>query len=82
MTISFWVAIGIYIAAFFIFKALGIFKPKYLQNIAMWSMISGIIFLCQPFSAFLFKYGIMVLIFGLIYWNIANNMKPESEEEN
>jgi len=48
---------------------------------ALWIIIAGIVFLSQPWWEFLFRNGLTVLIFGLIYWNIAGNMKPGKWEQ-
>jgi len=81
MSVSFWISISIYISSIIILSVLGLFKKKLFQTIGLWGMIGGIVFLCQPFFAVLFQYGIAVLILGLIYWNFGNNMKEEVETE-
>ncbi len=78
MSTAFWIAIGIYIVSIFLFKYIFHLKRKFLEIMGMWCMIVGIIFLVQPVSAFLFHYGISVLAFGLLWWNIANNSKPDT----
>ncbi|MBI9107381.1 MAG: hypothetical protein JEZ04_11615 [Spirochaetales bacterium] len=77
MSYQFWIAIGLYVISIVLFKFILHIKRKHLQDMAMWCMIAGIVFLCQPLSAFLFHYGIGVLGFGLLWWNIANNSKPD-----
>lgn len=77
MTVQFYIAIGIYVLSVIVLKIILKIKRRHLQNMAMWTMIAGIIFLCQPISAFLFHYGIAVLGYGLLWWNIANNLKPD-----
>ena len=77
MSTAFYIGIGIYIVSVILMKFIFRVKVRHLQNIGMWSMIAGIVFLCQPLSAWLFHYGIGVLGFGLLWWNIANNSKPD-----
>lgn len=77
MSVQFYIAIAVYVVSVILLKFVLKIKVKHLQSMAMWSMIAGIVFLCQPLSAFLFHYGIAVLGFGLLWWNIANNLKPD-----
>ena len=77
MSYQFYVAIAIYIVSVILLKFVFKVKRKPLERMGMWSMIAGIVFLCQPLSAWLFHYGIAVLIYGLMWWNIAINSKPD-----
>ena len=77
MSTAFWIAIGFYLVSIVLLKIIFKVRRKHLLTMALWSMLAGIVFLCQPVSAFLFHYGIAVLFYGLLWWNIANNMKPE-----
>lgn len=81
MSLAFWVVIGFYILSIILLKYVFKVKISSLQTMALWCMIAGIVFLCQPLSAFLFHYGIAVLGFGLLWWNIANNSKPVKTAE-
>ncbi len=81
MSVSFWISISFYITSIIVLSVLGLFKKRLFQSIGLWAMISGIVFLCQPFFAILFQYGIAILILGLIYWNFGNNMKADAETE-
>ncbi len=77
MSFQFWIGIGVYVISIVLLKFVLRIKVKRLQDMAMWCMVAGIVFLCQPVSAFLFHYGIGVLGYGLLWWNIANNSKPD-----
>ncbi|HAK45624.1 MAG TPA: hypothetical protein DCO79_06855 [Spirochaeta sp.] len=77
MTLQFYIAIAVYVVSIVLLKFILKVKVRHLQNMAMWSMVAGIVFLCQPISAFVFHYGIAVLGYGLLWWNIANNLKPD-----
>ncbi len=81
MSYQFYIGIGIYVVSVVLLKYILKIKVKNLQTMAMWSMIAGIVFLCQPVSAWLFHYGIGVLGYGLLWWNIANNSKPDKVTE-
>lgn len=76
MSLGFWLFLTFYIVSIFALRWSPLWRKSFLEPMAMWSMIAGIVFICQPWMAFLFRYGLVVLIFGLIYWNIAANMKP------
>ena len=82
MTTAFWISIGIYIISIVLMKIIFHIKRNTLLTMAMWTMLAGILFLVQPLSAFLFHYGIAVLGFGLLWWNIANNSKPDKVNKN
>ncbi len=82
MTTAFWISIGIYIISIVFFKIIFHVKRDILLTMAMWCMLGGIFFLVQPLSAFLFHYGIAVLGYGLLWWNIANNSKPDEAKQN
>ena len=77
MSYQFYIGIAIYVVSVVLLKFVLKIKRRHLQNMGMWAMIAGIVFLCQPLSAWLFHYGIGVLGFGLMWWNIANNSKPD-----
>lgn len=81
MTTAFWIAIGIYIISIIFLKIIYHVKRNILLTMAMWCMLAGILFLVQPFSAFLFHYGISVLGYGLLWWNIANNSKLDEVKQ-
>lgn len=44
-------------------------------------MIFGIVALCQPWSDFLHRYGLLILILGLVGFIITSHIGPEQEEE-
>ena len=77
MSYQFYIGIAIYVVSVVLLKFILKVKRRHLQTMAMWCMIGGIVFLCQPISAWVFHYGIGVLGFGLLWWNIANNSKPD-----
>lgn len=43
-----------------------------LQRIAEIVMVLGIVFLCQPWSLFLHRYGLTIIILGLVTFMLTN----------
>jgi hypothetical protein len=80
MTSGFWLILTFYILSIFTLRRTKLWRPGFLEPVAMWSMIAAIVLFCQPRSAILFRNAYTILIFGLIYWNIASNMKPGNWE--
>ena len=76
MSLSFWIILAVYIGSIFALRWTSLWRPSFLEPLAMWSMIAGIVFLCQPWIMFLYRNGLTILLFGILYWNIAGNMKP------
>lgn len=76
MSLGFWLILAVYIGSIFALRWTPLWRPSFLEPLAMWSMIAAIVFFSQPWSKFLFRNAYTLLIFGLIYWNIAGNMKP------
>lgn len=44
-------------------------------------MIFGIVALCQPWSLFLHRYGLTIMLMGLIGFIIAAHIAPDEEQE-
>jgi hypothetical protein len=47
----------------------------------MWTMIFGIVALCQPWNLFLHRYGVTIVIVGLVGFIIFSHIKPGPAEE-
>jgi hypothetical protein len=56
-------------------------SARVLEPLAMWTMIVGIAALCQPWILFLHRYGMTVIIVGLIGFIIFSHIKPDPAEE-
>jgi hypothetical protein len=56
-------------------------NQKYYEPIAQWTMIAGLIFLCQPWVEILHRYGLTVIILGLIGFLVASHVPPPLEAE-
>ena len=59
------------------------FAMKVLEPLAIWTMVAGIVFLCQPWIQVLHAYSVLVILIGLIGFNIAAHVPhpPKSAAE-
>jgi hypothetical protein len=53
---------------------------RYLEPISMWTMIVGIVVLCQPWSLWLHSYGVTIMLAGLVAFSVFSHFKPGDEE--
>lgn len=56
-------------------------NAKFLEPTAQWVMIGGLICLCQPWVEVLHRYGLTVVILGLIGFLVTSHIPPELETE-
>ena len=61
------------------FRAL---NSRVLEPLSMWIMIFGIAALCQPWILFLHRYGLIIIIAGLIAFIVTSHIGPPAEPEN
>jgi hypothetical protein len=54
---------------------------RLLEPIAMYTMLAGIVALCQPWSMLLHRYGVTITLVGLIGFLIFSHVPAASEEE-
>jgi hypothetical protein len=54
-------------------------NARYFEPAAQWTMIAGLVFLCQPWVAVLHHYGLTVILIGLVGFLIASHIPPEPE---
>ena len=54
-------------------------SEKYLEPASQWLMIFGVIALCQPWIKFLYSYSVLIILIGLIGFNIFSKIKPRPE---
>ena len=50
---------------------LRVLNQKYLEPGSMWLMILGIVSLCQPWIEVLHAYSVIIMLIGLIGFNVA-----------
>lgn len=61
------------------FKAV---NQKYLIPIAQWLMVLGIIALCQPWNSLMHRYGVTLILIGLVAFIVTTHIPaPEIELE-
>ena len=52
-----------------------------LEPVSMYTMIAGIVALCQPWSLLLHRYGVTVILVGLVGFLVFSHVPAASEEE-
>jgi hypothetical protein len=52
------------------------FNQKYLERGAITFMVGGIIFLCQPWIAVLHAWSVLIMLIGLIAFNVSVHIPP------
>jgi hypothetical protein len=52
-----------------------------LEPVSMYTMIAGIIALCQPWSLLLHRYGVTITLVGLVGFVIFSHAPAADEEE-
>lgn len=55
-------------------------NQKYLEPGSQLLMIFGMIGLCQPWSLFLHRYGVTMILIGLVAFMITGKIAPEEKE--
>ena len=55
---------------------LRVFNQRFLEPGAMLLMILGIVFLCQPWIEVLHQWSVLVMLIGLIGFNVAVHIPP------
>ncbi|MEQ1899233.1 MAG: hypothetical protein ABL866_00715 [Devosia sp.] len=53
-----------------------VFNQKFLGPGSITFMVAGIIFLCQPWIAFLHTWSVLVMLIGLIAFNVSVHIPP------
>jgi len=56
-------------------------SAKYLEPASIWTMVLGIVALCQPLNLTLHRYGVAIVLLGLIGFNIFSKIKPPSSQD-
>ena len=56
-------------------------SARYFEPASQWLMVIGIIALCQPWNEFLHRYGVTIILLGLIGFNVFSKIKPAPAEE-
>jgi hypothetical protein len=56
-------------------------SAKYLEPASIWTMVLGIVALCQPLNFTLHSYGVAIILLGLIGFNIFSKIKPPTSQD-
>jgi len=51
-------------------------SARYLEPASIWTMILGIVALCQPLDLTLHSYGVAIILLGLAGFNVFARIKP------
>ena len=52
---------------------------RYLEPGSIWLMIFGIVALCQPWNLFLHRYGVLIILLGLVGFLITSHIGPSAK---
>jgi len=53
---------------------------RFLEPGSMWTMIFGIVALCQPWNLFLHRYGVLIILIGLVGFLITSHIGPAPKD--
>ena len=56
-------------------------SAKYLEPASIWTMVLGIVALCQPLSLTLHSYGVAIILAGLIGFTVFSKIKPPPRQD-
>ena len=56
-------------------------SAKVLEPLSQWIMVFGIVALCQPWSSLLHRYGVTVILAGLVGFIVFSHIKPGPAEQ-
>ncbi len=56
-------------------------SSRVLEPLCQWVMVLGIIALCQPWVEVLHRYGVTIILIGLIGFSIFSKIKPAPAKE-
>jgi hypothetical protein len=56
-------------------------SAKYLEPASIWTMVLGIVALCQPLSITLHSYGVTIILLGLVGFTIFSKIKPPPRQD-
>ena len=56
-------------------------NEKYLEPGSQILMVLGIVALCQPWNLFLHRYGVTIILIGLIAFSVFSKIRPEPKAE-
>ena len=72
---SFLISLVCCVVFVIVLKKFNMLTRKYIEPTFMVLMLLGIVALCQPMSFFLYRYGLTILLTGVVGFNIAIHLK-------
>lgn len=57
------------------------FAHRLLEPASIWIMVAGIVFLCQPWDAFLHQWSVLVMLIGFVGFNVAIHTPPPEPDD-
>ena len=52
-------------------------SQKYLEPASQWTMLAGVVFLCQPWIKFFHTYSVTIMLIGLVGFIVFSHIKPD-----
>jgi len=56
-------------------------SERYLEPLSMWIMIAGMVALLQPWSLFFHRYGVTIILVGLVGFLVFSHIKPSPGQQ-
>jgi hypothetical protein len=56
-------------------------SSRVLEPLSQWLMVLGIVALCQPWVEVLHRYGVTIILVGLLGFSIFSKIKPDPVKE-
>ncbi len=56
-------------------------SARYFEPISQWIMVFGIVALCQPWIEVLHRYGVTIILVGLVGFLIFSHVSAPAEQE-
>ena len=56
-------------------------NARLLEPASQWLMILGIVALCQPWNEFLHRYGVTIILVGLVGFLVFSHIRPPPKVE-
>jgi hypothetical protein len=56
-------------------------SARYIEPASQWIMVAGILALVQPWSLLLHRYGVTIILVGLVGFSIFSHIKPDPRQD-
>ena len=54
-------------------------SQRVLEPTSQWTMLAGVVFLCQPWVEFLHRFSVTVMLIGLVGFIVFSHIKPDDD---